>query len=150
MTNTILNVLQTAYPQVPVTSIEGKRLPVAWDKMTVETIAFLAWHGAKQKTNDRLGAKDMSNVEKLATAQKVVDALEANIIRMGGERETYLVAVELTALVNARLKAEFKGQAKPDAAAWAARREVLRGNATLQGLAEQAAALKAGLADLAL
>lgn len=94
MTSEIYTTLSESFASVPVTST-GFEMKPDWNKMDINTLAHLAWHGLKQKLNDPNGAKDLSDSEKNGNSRKVLDSLEANEVRMVSGRTMDPVEAEL-------------------------------------------------------
>lgn len=142
---TIHDVLSGTFPKVPVGKT-GQLVEVDWSKMTVETIAALAWHGLKQKggdTNAGAGKLGTSVKDMVANVAQVVAKAEANILGVR-ERETDPVAKELTALVSQQAAKHFRGK-KPTADEFKAWKELAREDAKLIALAQKLSDMKAAV-----
>lgn len=139
MTLSLGAILAQSYPAIPVGKTD-QRVSVAWDKMTNETIAALAWHGLKQKggdTNAGAGKAGTSVKDMVANVAQVVAKAETNTLGVR-ERETDPVAKELTELVNKSAAKHFRGK-KPTPDEFKAWKALAREDAKLIALAQRRA-----------
>lgn len=76
------------FPSIPLTRKDiARNRKIDWELCDDAFIAQLAFHGAKQKANDGLGSKEMTNEERVAVFNKVCDAIQNGVWGVGRESD---------------------------------------------------------------
>ena len=142
----IRETLVDRFATVPLTRYD-EHFAFDWSAVTDDYIAQCAAHGLKQKCNDGLGAKGLTEPERRRIFANTLKA--AQLSQWGSPRDGDPLSVQVTSMARIAANAHFKKlgiqATKIDPKAWAAKMAELRANPKIVEAAKTAVATLAEL-----